>query len=152
MVSSNQNGLVTGLNVIPGFTAITSNDYLPQITDGTEVVTCTITPKYATSKLWVEYIGNLNRDDFPATSLGQTALFRDAGPNALACSVVILGYYYEQFMCYLDTAGSTAATTYSIRVGPPVPAQSDECTNGKPGYPYMGGTMFCRLNIYEIGA
>jgi hypothetical protein len=151
VVTANQDALITSLAVMPGFTAITSNDYLPQITDGTQILTCSITPKYSTSSIWIEYFGNIARDNSPATMLCQTALFRDANANALAGAVTVLGYYYQPSLCCLDSAGSTATTTYQIRVGPPVSGGSDCCINGKPGYQYMGGTMFCRMIIYEIG-
>lgn len=100
-------------------TQIPADDTIPQITEGTEIVTASITPKYATSKLRVRFVGVavVNTVDTGAA----VALFRDATANALAAANnawVKVGYQQTLALAHEEVAGSVAATTFRVRAGP----------------------------------
>lgn len=127
---------------------IDSNEAVPQQTDGTEIVTATITPRSSKSRILVEYFGNLNYQ--PAVDMmGVTALFRDSVSDALTATISLEGLYNSHTLTYIEASGSTAARTYKIRVGPV--AAHTLTINGSSGVQFLGGTQNCRLTLYEIG-
>ena len=138
--------------VVPVFdgSVIYSNDYLPQSTDGSPVMSCSITPMFASSNLYVEYFGNTN-EPVDQSNFACAFLLRDAGTSALATTANIMGFNSNQLLVFMDTAGSTATTTYTVNLGPTVGGHYPGI-NGFPYTPVFGGTMCCRLLIYEIGA
>jgi hypothetical protein len=94
------------------------DDTIPQNTEGTEIVTASITPVFAASRILVRFQGFCSTT-VPANSVG--ALFRDAAASALAASAVSIGVVGALFILsfeYLDSPSSTSALTYRVRVGP----------------------------------
>ena len=135
------------------------DDTVPQITEGTELLAVSITPKKATNLLVVD--GTVNWTE-PANTGDYfvAALFRDAGVNAIASAVD--GASNGNARCTADAvhsevctlpfrftlvAGSTAATTLRLRVG----------LNGGNVYinqgvnsRKLGGALYSTLSITEI--
>jgi hypothetical protein len=135
-------------------TLLPVDDTIPQITEGAEVLTASITPKYATSKIRVRFTG------FVTVGTGGTnvsaALFRDAVANAIAAVTLTpeaLARYNEIF--YLeaqDSPASVSAITYRIRIGPGTGGVS-VCLNGDTtSGRYFGGVARSTLVVEEVAA
>lgn len=131
---------------LPGY--FLSSDVIPQQTDGSEVLTVTITPRFSSSKLLIKYEGNACVDAGPPQFLSICSLFRDSGADALATTCCTDGYYQQHIIQYLDSASSTSPTTYKIRIGPNATGTIN--INGKSGYGYFQPVFMCRLTVYEI--
>ena len=100
-------------------TAIPDDNSIPQVTEGTEVISRSFTPLSASStiRIRVSVFGGGSASNVKAAA----AIFKDGAANAIAaCSqgaagtAVTLAYSFE----YTEASGSTAARTYSLRVGP----------------------------------
>jgi hypothetical protein len=98
---------------------IPQDNTIPQNSEGTELITVTITPTSATSKLRIRFTNAF----FSASGVSSVgvALFQDSTANALtASSVTLPGANYKNPLPleYEMTAGTTSATTFKIRYGP----------------------------------
>lgn len=98
---------------------IPQDNTIPQNTEGTELLTVTITPTSATSKLRIRFSGGF----FSASTVVSVsvALFQDSAADALsATSVTVAGGNYKSpvDLEYEMVAGTTSATTFKIRYGP----------------------------------
>ena len=143
---------LTGCNTrVPAFDAsiVASLDYLPQITDGDQILTATITPKFASSNIFIEVHTNANHAGYP-TYFGIVSLFNTASTNSLASNVALVGEFANMVLLHQEAAASTAARTYTVRIGPSL-SQTTMYINGLSGLPFYGGTMECTLTVYEIG-
>lgn len=120
---------------------------IPQNTEGTEVITCTITPTNINSILKIEYVAWGSSND----SIVTTALFQDANVNALVAAGVNPVGEDTLNLTYYMTAGKMAATTFKIRCGSssgvakPVYILSDSFNNS-----YYGGAIQGSLSITEF--
>lgn len=106
-------------NMLSSNAIIPYDNTIPQIGEGFEVMTASITPKSATNILIVEAViyGSLNG---AGASEFIGALFRDAVANGIgANSVTISGAGYLEVITVRAkvTAGSTSATTFRCRLG-----------------------------------
>lgn len=126
------------------------DDTIPQITEGTEFLTVSITPTEATSKLLVEV-------SMPITATAAVnvvgALFRDAAPNALAATTRYIPANAQINQITLRTmveAGSTAATTFRVRAGAGTAATI--YMNGMSNARYFGGVFNASITVTEIKA
>lgn len=102
------------------FTAtIPFDDTIPQNTEGTEILTATITPKRAGSILRVRVLAPVSTS---GSAIGPTlALFRDSSAGAVdafTLSQTGAGATDKIQMLHEEAAGSTAATTFKLRFGP----------------------------------
>ena len=133
-------------------TVIPFDSTIPQNTEGVQLVTATITPKFASSRLVVRAHADL------VYALGAAAcimaLFRDSGAGAVAGSVFagdILGatsqVLGDQSLVYECAAGSTLPTTFKIRMGPSV-LNSARVNGGGSGTAL--GLCAVRLSVEEI--
>ena len=129
-------------------TPIPVDDTIPQITEGAEFMTQTITPLSATSRLYVEVTATISASI--ATHL-QAALFRDATANAIAVSVIYqntaTGIVTITFS-HVATSGSTSATTFRVRCG--ADAAGTLTFNGAGGTRRYGGITLSSMTITEI--
>lgn len=125
-------------------TTIPQDNTIPQITEGAEFLTVTITPTNGSNVLILE--ANLSFDAI--TSPNQTiAFFVDATANALAafpCVVDVGGQRPNYSPRFYLTAGSTTARTYRLRVGPAV---AGTCVVNPALY---GGVAFSSFIVSEI--
>lgn len=127
-------------------TAIPIDDTIPQITEGSQILTATYTPKFNNSILLVIVTGEIG--------IGGTgdnagiALFNGAA-NAFASQLVQLVANQRLPFCIQGTysPGSTSAQTISCRIGA---ATQPVSINGNPGSRFFGGSSVATLTIHEI--
>jgi hypothetical protein len=138
-------------------TLLPFDDSIPQITEGDQVLTATITPKHATNILLIEFTCPYGND---LKSNSTFALFQDATTDALASAWggidVATGATTPNDMAVLRhvmVAGTTAATTFQIRAGPDIASagqgiyiNGDGFSAGREG----GGTGATVLTITEF--
>lgn len=141
-------------------TVIPFDDTIPQITEGDQVLTVTITPKHATDLLVIEFSAPYGNNLYNYSTF---ALFQDAIPDALAA--VYSGYdsaagltYTENDMAilrYVMVAGTTSATTFQIRAGQNVGFAGHGVLINGDGYSSTracGGVASTVLTVTEFNA
>lgn len=90
---------------------------IPQITEGTEILTNTITPTKSTSR--IVGLVSLNGDASSTSVQTTVAVFRDSVANAIAASwAKYLSYSTIVSFEFTDLPNTTSPVTYSVRVGP----------------------------------
>jgi len=120
---------------------------IPQITEGKEYMTLSITPKSSLSKLLIEVIVNGSRD---TNGDSMVALFVGTTVDALAVSNIYAtaGWRNQFALNYFMTAGTTSELTFRVRAG----GHAGTFTfNGHTGTGVMGGTLMSSITITEIG-
>ena len=131
-----------------GSTAIPADNTIPQITEGNQYMSLSITPTSASSTLKVDvvWIGSANTTG----SALCVALFRDSGANALATSYqnqAVGQYFTSQCFTSFVASGSAALTTFTVRAG----VSSGTTTfNGVGTTSYLGGSLASSITITEI--
>lgn len=124
------------------------DDTIPQITEGAEFMTLSITPQSATSKLVIEVIANVS------SSIGNNiclALFQDATANALATVNQLMATATALVvipLTHIMTSGTTSPTTFRVRMGSPTAATLG--FNGTTVARLYGGVMASSIVIREI--
>lgn len=130
-------------------TLIPRDDTIPQNTEGTEILSASITPKSATNRIRVTFTG------FGAVSTAASmiaALFVDtdaAAIYAMASFQAAADYHGPLNFVYEYTPGDTSAHTYKVRVGPSTGTMR---LNGNSSSRFFGGTSACTLTLEEISA
>jgi len=127
--------------------AIPKDDTIPQKTEGTEIMTCSITPTSATNLLVVRsYAGGSSASSGTDIVI---ALFQDDTSNALAAIEGNFGYLAawpaNGVLTYSMTAGTTSSTTFKIRCG------NNVGTTNRVNVMDMG-LGYCFMEILEIKA
>ena len=133
-------------------TTIPYDDTVPQNTEGTEIMTVSITPKSTTNKLLVRAViqcGSVNAavvlgahfQDSTASALAAAACGFDGTDNESMATMVI-----EHWM----TAGTTSSTTFKVRVGEETGTSG--YINGANGARKFGGVSTCTLTVTEYKA
>lgn len=124
------------------------DDTIPQNTEGTEIVTASITPTSATNIIEIDF------DGFGASASSTTmvtALFKDTGADAIAAAANFGSGAASRpsimRLLHREVAGSTSARTYKIRVGT---AAGTLRMNGATTGRYFGGTAVARLIVREV--
>jgi hypothetical protein len=144
VVHTQTGALATGSTTIPW------DDTIPQITEGDEYMTRTITPAHASNRLVIEVNALLNASNVNYL-IG--ALFKDADANALAAMAVYqegssrpqpLNFTHEM------AAGTTSPITFRFRAG--TSGASTLTFNGEAGVRRLGGAMASSITITEIKA
>lgn len=143
VVHAESAAMATGTTVIP------DDDTIPQNTEGDEYITLAITPKSASNKLIIEFLGyfahsvNLN-------GVG-CALFQDSTVGAIAAIRQNLvnggGMGSMVSLRHIMIAGTTSPTTFKIRVGG---ALGTVTFNGDGGARKYGGAISSGIKITEI--
>jgi len=128
--------------------AIPFNDTVPQNTEGTEIITLSITPTSASNKLVIKFFLPM----WDSSSLvGICALFQDSSSDALAAAgsiIYAVNYATQLGMVHIMDAGTTSATTFKIRVGPNAGTMY---LNRRQSASYFGSTtLHATLQITEI--
>lgn len=125
------------------------DDTIPQNTEGTEILTASITPRTATSRIRARFQGF---GGFSASGKYLiVALFADAAANALCTSVASQVSNDVPTPIVLEcefVPGDTSAHTYKIRVGPDSAATLR--MNGDDDQRYFGGTSRSTLILEEV--
>lgn len=135
-------------------TAITAtiplDDTIPQNTEGTQILTGSITPKSATNILEIEALVDVGFSSGGA--VGVLALFQDATAAALAAAHVCIdgvGAGTQILLRYRMVAGTTSAITFNIRAGT---TSGTMTLNANGTSRVFGGIGASRLFIKEITA
>lgn len=129
-------------------TTIPHDDTIPQVGEGTEIISVSITPKSTTNRIRVRFQGMIT------TASGvdncTAALFLNGGTNAIAATGITTGaagYGYSITLDFEHVPGSLSAQTYSIRVG----AQTYVAyMNGVNGTRRYGGIARSTLILEEL--
>ena len=144
MVSTSTNSAILGANTM---SAITS---APQNTNGTQLMTVSITPTNSSSILYIEatVLGWAN-----GGTVSMIALFQDSTAGAL-CTQGNFGYEggtgnVGMRLCYTMTAGTTSSTTFKIRGGT-VAGGTSFYMNTYDGANSSGSTLYSVLSVWEI--
>ena len=135
--------------VATGTTTLPADDTIPQITEGNEFITRSITPTNASSTLVIE-VSIVVAHGVAGTTL-TCALFQDATANALAA--VAEGYSTADNMLifsfrHVMVAGTTSATTFRVRAG--AGAAGTMTFNGTATVRRFGGVMSSSIVITEF--
>jgi hypothetical protein len=117
---------------------------IPQQTQGAEIITCSITPKFSTSTLHIVFTGQV-----ATLNEGCIALFQDAGADAIVCTFVRGSESFDGILRYVVTSGTTSSTTFKIRLGNNNNSQQLRNNSDLTGNRLMGGVMTTLLSITE---
>lgn len=142
VVNVTDGALATGSTVIP------YDDTIPQNTEGTQVMSLSITPTSATNKLKIEVVANFAADSSGGVRI-QSALFQDSVIDALAAVVKWQTYQYGDQLIFTHymTTGTTSATTFKVRIGANIGGIT---FNGQGGVRKLGGVTASSITITEI--
>lgn len=143
-VSTNNSTMSTGTTIIP------FDDTIPQITEGTELVTQAVTPKSITNRLVIEVSVMMSSS---SSNHLIVALFQDATSNALAA----IAHYQVTAngdVCLKLThdmvTGTTSSTTFRARIGQEL--AGTWTVNGQAGTRRFGGITISNIKITEYKA
>jgi hypothetical protein len=128
-------------------TVIPLDDTIPQASEGTEVLSVTITPKQSTNRIVVSVSGFGSLFDVGHIVM---ALFVDSGPNAFAASAKYVSTPDELENVNLVgefIAGMTIPRTISLRVGADV--TNTLSLNGNTNGRFFGGSAGLSLSVTE---
>lgn len=137
--------------VATGTTIIPQDDTIPQISEGTEFITVSFTPKSATNRLIIEVVACLSCDTAGRNIIG--AIFKDATANALGANIE----YNDNSSGFIPTemvvkasmiAGGTSAITFRFRAG--AQAASTITSNGINGVRIFGTMGKTSIVVREI--
>ena len=133
-------------------TTIPNDDTIPQITEGGEFMTVSITPKSSTNILMIEATADLSHST--ATAYMILALFQDAITNALAAAPTTLSATATGgaiiSLKYAMVAGTTSSTTFRVRAGSS--SAGTTTFNGQGGTRHFGAITKSSLTITEYKA
>ncbi|TXH12697.1 MAG: hypothetical protein E6R03_12465 [Hyphomicrobiaceae bacterium] len=128
-------------------TALPYDDTIPQVSEGTEVFSQSITPKEATSKIEVDVDLMVGAGSSQQTT---AALFIDGAANAVqaACVLVSASNVVERIrFSYRYDNASTTAKTFSVRLGTPA---GNGFLNGDGSARKFGGVSVSSLTLREV--
>jgi len=127
-------------------TVIPADNTIPQNTEGDEVLTVSITPKFSTSILEITFSGWCAKG---TAGFYTVALFQDTTASALAAKCFQLSAA-QSSSCLLEhvmTSGTTSSTTFKIRIGPA--ANNADVNGNSAGSQLMGGVASTILTVIE---
>jgi len=138
----------TGAKAI-GSTASVFDDSIPQITEGDEYMTVSITPTSVLNNLYIDIVTNT---DIQANSYALIALHQDAVANALASvlsynptnEVRVVSFSHKMI------AGTVSPTTFRVRIGST--NGSSVTFNGMNNTAYLGGVCASSITVTEVFA
>jgi hypothetical protein len=125
------------------------DDTIPQNTEGTEILTATITPRLTTSRLYVEGVVPIASDNTALRNL-TVAIFRDSEANATRAYVVNVPVGAQLAVIpfkFSVPSTATTATTFRVRAGANAGAVY---INGTASGRLLGGAQAAEILITEI--
>jgi hypothetical protein len=131
-------------------TVIPADDTIPQVGEGTQVLSVSLTPSTATNKVRVR-VQITGAVDTASTHLA-AALFVNGAADAVAADMIIVpgvNFAAKVAFEFEHTPGSTSAQTYTVRVGP---SGGTARLNGVATARRLGGTMRSSIVVEEIRA
>lgn len=139
------------LNTTIAYTAqIPTDNTIPQITEGTQVLSVTITPKSTTNRIRLSFAAFASAN---AVNNISAALFSSLNANALNAHSIIeptSGYSGALSIQKETVPGVISAVTYSVRVGPNAASSMYLNSNGTTAL--FGGAAWATLIAEEIQA
>jgi hypothetical protein len=146
--------VVQVVNVMDGAVATSTNrlnsdDTIPQITEGNEIMTLAITPTNSSNMLLIDVIAFGASDN---TGAFQLALFVGTTANALAVvsNINAGGATGQAVIRHKMTAGVTSALTFRARMGQPTSSAGTLTFNGLSSARKYGGVAASSITITEI--
>jgi hypothetical protein len=135
--------------VATGTTLIPHDSSIPQITEGDQYLSLAITPTSAASMLEIDVTLVVSNS---GPQYQAVALFQGAIANALtvASANVVAGGETPVTFKHIMTAGTTSATTFSVRSGGNIAGTTT--INGNSSTGFYGGVMASRITIKEFAA
>ncbi|OAE01852.1 hypothetical protein [Arthrobacter sp. OY3WO11] len=136
--------------VASGATAVPNDDTIPQITEGTEFLTVSITPKSAANKLVIQVATFMATATVANINAG---LFQDAITNAICATssaAVAANAMVPVVLTHTMTAGTTSPITFRFRAGNG--AGSTVTLNGDSGARKFGGVLRSSIVVTEYRA
>lgn len=126
--------------------AIPWDNTKPQNTEGTELLTATITPSSASNKILILIDGYVRSTNSARATI--FALFRDSGADAISATPAGYGNVLDDFnlTCY-DSPATTSEITYSLRFGPTNGDTTSEVND--PG-DILGNTKLISITLLEV--
>lgn len=130
---------------------ITNDTSIPQISEGTEIMTLAITPTSASNYLLINV--EVNGVDSGGSLDMNVALFQDSTADALGAAVEFIaggtgtGILFSHYM----VAGTTSETTFKVRGGPGA-SGTMTFTGQHSGASLFGVAMKSSITIWEISA
>ncbi len=134
--------------VATGTTLLPHDDTIPQITEGTEFMTLSFTPKASTNILIIEAKLMLG---ISVNSYKGAALFQDAVANGLAGDFLYQGNWTDPApltIYHSMVAGTTSAITFRVRAGGELAGTIT--FNGSLGARYYGATTKSAIIVTEV--
>lgn len=131
-------------------TVIPSDDTIPQVGEGTQIISVTITPKATTNIIRARF--QCLASTITSADTVVAALFRNGGANAIATGATTTpsaGYQTPVVFEFEDSPGSTSLQTYTVRMGAGVYATY---VNGTNAGRFWGGSAHATLILEEIVA
>lgn len=128
---------------------IPMDDTIPQITEGTQVMSVSIVPKKANSKVTVEVKMFISGN---GSNHSMVAIFKDSDPNAIASGLVTTSgsnYGLPVVMEKTVSLGDTSPHTFSVRMGP---YSGTMYMNGNSSGRLFGGTFVSSITLKEHAA
>lgn len=143
IVYAENRNMTTSTAIIP------YDDTIPQNTEGTQILSATITPKSASSYLMISALVHVSQNATTQEIIG--AIFRDSGADAIIASE--LSHYDSTLPRHILVVGrvpslSVSATEISVRVG--LSAAGTYTINGTAGSRKLGGALVSSLTIMEV--
>jgi len=130
-------------------TVMPMDSTIPQSSEGTQVLTATITPTSATNYLIIEF--SYNGQSTGSPSWISSAIFQDATANALFADAQHWDNICSTYRSFRMTSGTTSSTTFKLRVGQST--TGNFYVNGLgPASVLFGGVSLATLMITEIQA
>jgi hypothetical protein len=125
------------------------DDTIPQIGEGTQILTASITPVYSTSKIVAECLIPVIGHSAASINL-VAAMFLDGGANAVDVAIAFANNYFVAMtpLQHIWAPGDTSAHTVTVRVGGS--ANSTWFINGASGSRFFGGVSKARLVLTEL--
>jgi len=128
------------------------DDTIPQITEGGEITTATITPTSSSNKILISVVMQVANDN--AGNLSTIALFRNSVSDALAASwartIAANNPNSPMTIEYLDSPATTSPVTYRVRGGYSAGSSSTFQVNGGSGARYFGGALTSGITLMEV--
>jgi len=138
-------------DTITASATIPDDNTIPQISEGSQVLTLAITPKSATNKLLIRVVVHMGL--YGSTFI--IALFQDSTASAIAAQREYLASVTTSelplVLEYYMTAGTTSSTTFTVRAGTPGGGNWSLNKRGD-GTSFLGGSIYSSITITEIQA
>ncbi|MCP5012292.1 MAG: hypothetical protein GY942_20125 [Aestuariibacter sp.] len=127
---------------------IPADNTIPQSGEGVELLTVTITPTSATSRLLIE--AHIGMVDGSGVLGAVVAMFKDSDADALCATMNVgggVGYSDGVYLSHEQIAGTTSAITFKLRAGP---SGGTLYINRRSSGATFGGVVATRLRVTEI--